>query len=432
MSNRHSRQITTSSFGRLSPAIDEKTGIVSRIDVLRNTALDPDLFCAVAQDAKLAPIIGYGFDNRGAAAALTLTRAAVRAAGECIERYCSAFYEPAELYESTISDLESSSKQFLATQSFYSFDIEQYKRADFPFKSLSAQSKIKWVNAHDFHSGEDVLVPASCVYLPYLFQGEPITHAPISTGLAAGTSISDCIEKGLAEIIERDTLMINWKTQRKVPSIQIETVLGRSEEIDRLMLSTSRLPGRWFLHLLTLDIEVPVMSATFMNHSGPPLTSFGISANRDVMTALRGALEEALLSRFLLNRSPEVVNDNDSSTLAFRTLREHLFGHATSQSLKRSFFKIFDPVPTMPFDAVCSRFHTTQTAVEATRRAGLRVLYRDVTSSDVASLGINSVRVLVPTSEPLDPDHQSQHLGGSRLRRAANGKVLNPDPHPFP
>lgn len=424
---------TMSGFARLAAAVDEKTGIVQRVDILSNASKDPRVFCAVAQHASLAPILGYTFENRGGACALTRTRAAIRAVGECVERYSSAFYDPNTLHRSSIAELNSAHAVYYPTSAFYAFSAEQRQDSSFPYPELCPASVIHWVNAIDYHDRVKVLVPASCVYMPYLFRGEPVTHAPISTGLAAAPSREECIEKGAAEVVERDALMIGWKRGEIVPGLDVASTRGVDPIVDALLSSTSHLPGRWFLHLLTRDIEVPVISAAFIDDVGRPLTSFGIAANRDVTVALRGALEEALLSRFLLNRSPEVINASGDQARTYRTLRDHLFGHALSSALNESFFAVFSPTPTLSFGKVCTRFAQRRTVVNAINSAGLRVLCADVTSPDIESLGVFSVRVMVPHAEPLDADHETQHLGGKRLREGGcSAGPFNPAPHPFP
>jgi len=422
-----------SGLGRLAAAVDEKTGIVQRVEILKNASQDPRVFCAVAQHASLTPILGYTFENRGGACALTRTRAAIRAAGECIERYSSAFYDPSILQRASAAELNSTRAVYYPTSAFYAFSPEQRQNPTFPYPELGPASVIHWVKARDYHNRSEVLVPASCVYMPYLFRGEPVTHAPISTGLAAGPSREECIEKGAAEIIERDALMISWKCGDIVPGLDVASTLGVDPIVDALLRSTSHLPGRWFLHLLTRDIEAPVVSAAFIEDRDRPLTSFGISANRDVTMALRGALEEALLSRFLLNRSTEVVNASNDQSKTYRTLRDHLFGHALSSALKDSFFAVFAPTPKLTFDKIRTRFAQRRTVTDGIKAAGLRVLCTDVTSADIEALGIYCVRVMVPFAEPLDADHETQHLGGKRLREAGCPPgSFNPAPHPFP
>jgi ribosomal protein S12 methylthiotransferase accessory factor len=88
--------------------------------------------------------------------------------------------------------------------------------------------------------------------------------------------------------------------------------------------------------------------------------------------------------------------------------------------------------PEARLDALCRR-------VEA---AGSTLYAVDVTSPDVAELGLTVVRVLAPGLCLLDASHAARFLGGRRLYEAAAALGLrrgplpesdvNPDPHPFP
>jgi ribosomal protein S12 methylthiotransferase accessory factor len=79
--------------------------------------------------------------------------------------------------------------------------------------------------------------------------------------------------------------------------------------------------------------------------------------------------------------------------------------------------------------------------VERVRRAGLDVIACDLTTPDVAELGLSVVRVVVPGLHPLFMGHSNRVLGGTRLyavpsrlglRGLAPGQADNPYPHPFP
>ena len=69
-------------------------------------------------------------------------------------------------------------------------------------------------------------------------------------------------------------------------------------------------------------------------------------------------------------------------------------------------------------------------------------IVRDITPSDLASLGLRIVRTLCVGMHPLHGDHRLAHLGSSRLwntrrhfpfaERDATLDTLNPWPHPFP
>lgn len=427
-------------LGRLFDFIDSKTGIIRDAVIFRNHALDPKVFCAIANPASLLPHLGYDFDNRGAACGLTRSRALIRAVGECIERYSSAFYNERDLVFDTSENLSANRIEHYSHSLFYPFSEQQYNSREFRFKRIESGTEIHWVSATDFSLSTKVFVPASCVFLPYRFEKEPISHDPISTGLAAGISIDDCIEKGVAEIVERDALMIAWKSSLTPTRINIDGIETHHPEIAKLLNAVCHLPGRWYVNLLTRDINVPVVSAAFIDSEGLPLTSFGISAHKDFACAMASAIEEALLSRFLLNRTTIVKLPADSPLPDLSTLRGHLFSHAVSPNLKEEFLSIFDTGPVSTFFEIFECFKSGGSVLEETLKSGFKVLYRDVTTADLKASGVYSVRVLIPGMEPLDNDHYAPFLGGCRLAAAlidltGDGSIvrnINGAPHPFP
>ncbi len=83
-------------------------------------------------------------------------------------------------------------------------------------------------------------------------------------------------------------------------------------------------------------------------------------------------------------------------------------------------------------DAVCERL----------ARHGVSAFAVDVTSPDVAALGVSVARVVAPELCALDVSHRARFLGGARLYTAAHEAGLAPRdlvladlntlPHPFP
>lgn len=262
-----------------------------------------------------------------------------------------------------------------------------------------------------------------------------MTHAPISTGMAAGLTRDSCLQKGAAEIVERDALMLHWKCRITAPAIDPQSIAGARPDLYQLIASTRHLSARWRFNLLTLDIDVPVISATLINDEGIPLTSFGIASNVCPLEAAASAMQEALLSRFLLNRTNLAPLESEINVSRFRTLRDHLFGHAVSASLRDSFLELFGGQPVIDVAQLEARFAGCKSVVSALNKAGLEVYCVDITSEDIRSAGIEVWRVLVPTAEPLDNDHLYQHQGGERLSRFLKNKgvaTYNMLPHPFP
>jgi ribosomal protein S12 methylthiotransferase accessory factor len=285
------------------------------------------------------------------------------------------------------------------------------------------------------------------VYVPYLFdrEEEPFTHMPISTGLAAGPTYEACVEKGVLEVLERDALMTRWLHELPAPAVDPETCRGVDPLLDA-SLSAGEGTGasgtaRWHLNLITVDIPVPVVTAALIDDEGDPMTSMGVAAHRDPVRALLLAVEEALLTRVLLSRASELRGVTSPPTEA-TTLRGHMLAHACDPELRRGLDRVIGSGRVLPLPAVVARFRASSGRPLAALLggAGLTAWSVDLTTPDVAAVGLSVARTLVPGLQPLDNDHRHRHLGGRRLASvpAALGVPgrplddLNPLPHPFP
>jgi len=423
--------------------VDPKVGLIRSVKLVKLSETDPITYLAYTEPCDTTPIAGIAAANRGAACASTADRAILRACGECIERYCSAFFDLDSLRLASEQELEGEGRQYVSVRTLYPFADTQYARTDFPFEKVSSRRQLRWI-AGCTTDDDPIWVPASCVFVPYRFDDsvEPFTHMPISTGLAAGPSVQACIEKGICEIVERDALMIIWYAKIPVPRIEVSSCYGISEEIDALLQSVSAREPRtsWFLNVLTLDVSIPIISAALIDEGSPPLTSFGVAAAVDPARALQGALEEALLTRLLVNRCPELRDDEIGAARNLRTLRDHMLVHAGSDLLRSRMNFLTSEGPLVAFHDVDWPNDQTRTVQERCRAAGLMVASVDITTSDVKELGFKVVHSMIPGMQPLDNDHQHRYLGGERLLSVprkmgfavASLKDLNPDPHPFP
>ncbi|MEZ4450580.1 MAG: YcaO-like family protein [Nannocystaceae bacterium] len=426
------------SLAAFASLVDPKTGIIRGVDLMKLGPSDPPVFLAHAAPCDTSPITGMRAANRGAACSVSADRAIVRACGESVERYCSAIYDPRELRLAPAAAITRAGDRLVEVDALYPFGDETRALPGFPYGHVLEDTPIRWALGRSQRTGEAVWLPASCVYVPYLFDRavEPWTHMPISTGLAAGRSIEGCITKGIYEIIERDALMIGWLARLTRPLIDPESCRGRAADVDRLLDGAAITGARWHLSLLTLDLDVPVIGAALIDPGDPPLTSFGIAADDDPVHALRLALEEAALTRTLVNRSPEILDHPGEVHDNYDTLRGHLLAHATSSALRERLRFMTDDGPRVAFESL---FRPRPPLAERLAAAGLEAIWIDVTTDDVAQCGFRVVRTVIPTAQPLDNDHRFRYLGGRRLHEVAarHGVDLtrvgtNPDPHPFP
>jgi ribosomal protein S12 methylthiotransferase accessory factor len=425
---------------RMRMAVDPKVGIIRSAEFMRVTENEASVFVAYADPCDTTALAGIESSNRGGACATDPERAFLRACGEAIERYCSSFFELDTLELASEEDLASSGRRYIRVSELYPFLDNQYG-SGFPFERVDPRKKLRWAEIRSASTGCLALAPASCVYVPYRFDRsvEPFTHMPISTGLACGPSHDFAFEKAVLEVLERDALMIVWR--RKLPTSRIRTESCKGLDSDLDLLLTAEGPGgaQWHLNLLTLDVEVPIVSALLMDRSGLPKTSFGIAADLNPLRALTRAMEEALLSRFLINRGSELCRQTRVIEIP-RTLREHLLLHASSPKSREMLSFIINTDRQVDLDATLSGFALENVDL-STRLAqcGLESFYIDITTRDVRDLGFTVIRVLIPGAQPLDNDHLYPYLGGKRLQStpirlglSEHLSVLNSDPHPFP
>ncbi len=428
-------QVALSDFAAM---VDPKVGIIRAVEVIKISETDPCVYLAHADPCDAMPLAGIAAANRGAACAIDPDRAILRACGECVERYCSAFFEFDRMRLASPRELSASGERFVVPGDLYPFQDKQYVSEGFPYQPVMPECRIRWVPGQSVRGGP-VWLPASCVYVPYLFETgvEPFTHMPISTGLAAGQSVQACIEKGIAEIVERDALMIVWYGRIPAPRIRPLSCFGISSDIDGLLSSVRGAHTSWLLNVLTLDVKIPVISACLIDDGSPPLTSFGIAAHADPARALLGAVEEALMTRLLVNRCSELQDGAEFGGGGLRTLRDHLLAHAASPELLSRMTFLTRNGPLVDFQDVMSR--RPESVTDRCAAAGLEPVWVDVTTPDVEDFGFKVIRTAIAGMQPLDNDHRNRHLGGQRLLsvprklgfRLSPGE-LNPDPHPFP
>ncbi len=429
---------TQAALSEFAAMVDPKVGIIRAVEVIKISETDPCVYLAHADPCDSMPLAGIAAANRGAACAIDAGRAILRACGECVERYCSAFFEFDRMLLASPRELSDSGDRLVPPGALYPFQNRQYAGKGFPYAPVTSECRIRWVPGQSARSGR-VWLPASCVYVPYLFETgvEPFTHMPISTGLAAGESMQACIEKGIAEIVERDALMIVWYGRIPAPRIRPLSCFGISSDIDGLLASVRGAHTHWLLNVLTLDVDIPVIGACLIDDGSPPLTSFGIAAHVDPARALLGALEEALMTRLLVNRCSELQDGTAFGGGALRTLRDHLLAHAASPELLSRMTFLTQEGPIVDFQDVTSG--RSESVAERCAAAGLEPVWVDVTTPDVEEFGFKVVRTVIAGMQPLDNDHRNRHLGGERLLSvprkmgfSLSPGELNPDPHPFP
>jgi ribosomal protein S12 methylthiotransferase accessory factor len=373
-------------------------------------------------------------DSRnGSGAAFDRSTAMWASFGESLERYAAYLPDQTRLVFVAEEDLGGSA---VPLEEFILFHDSQYACKDIPFHRPCSRLQRNWVAANDLTHGGERFVPAMMVYLGFkLSDPRENIMQNTSSGLSCGSTYLDAVRGGLYEVIERDAFASMWQLRYAPPRLSISDALASRLLPDvRRALASSHVA----LHLwsITSDTGIPViMAAADAQRDGR--VTFGACANADLVRAVNKAVIEALhglvwSSRFRNLGKPMPERDQiarPSDHLAYYLepgRREHLAFMFDSQDAIDS----EELLPGVPrnVDEVTAHLGAL----------GHRVLTVDVTTDDVAALGLHVVRTLVPSLQPLLFGGNLISLDERRLRTLARHWGIhdfpapNPAPHPFP
>lgn len=426
--------------------IDQKTGVIRYIEPVERDAGGPAFFHYRGEASNTAAFVRQkNFADTGGAAT-SRERAAAKAIGEAIERYCSAIYNIEGL---PLFSFEQAPFDCTAPEEYALYSPEQYNSPGFPWAPFEKASPIRWTAAVDLKTKAAVHVPAARVYMPYSYYagtGDTPIDQPISTGLACHIGYAAAVRTAICEVVERDAVLITWQAMLAPPQIRIETL---SEENYDLVQRFEATGATVFMFDLTLDHGVPTVLAVLRNSlSSAAALVFAASASPSAEDAVRKSLEElahtARYCQTVKSHAPRLVADppefscvTDQMThLNFYVDHAHTrYTDFLFKSDKRRDFSELRSFDTGDAEAevegLVSRIHDV----------GHRVLVTDLTTSDIEPLGLCVVRAVIPGFQPLHMGYRLRALGGQRLwtvpqrlgyRGITRETGDNPAPHPYP
>ena len=141
---------------------------------------------------------------------------------EAIERYCISYIPRKEVIYKKKDEL-AKSRTF---EKYYLYSEEQYNHNK-QFANPEKDS-LHWTKILSIDKKTWKYWPASLIYIPFNIS-KPVAETT-TTGTAAGYNLKNCIESGLLELIERDSLMINFMQNLNPPEIDISTIYGDNKE----------------------------------------------------------------------------------------------------------------------------------------------------------------------------------------------------------
>lgn len=367
------------------------------------------------------------------------------ALGEAAETWSAACVDMERVRLATWREL-SHEHTALEPERFALYSEHQYQTPDFPYHPFTRDTPVGWVEGWSLVRRAPVWVPASRVFLPYEhLPGEPSIGFQCSTGLAAGGSLSQAILSGLCEDFERDAFILFWLDELPARRVHLE-----GSSLWRRFETYFAVPGyEYRIYDVTNDVGVPTALVLLICPSAHgELYVAGAASRPRWDQAVEKALLEAVQGRpyilSLLQQDPNWQPGPDFSNVVDFEAHGRLY--TSVRELLPILLGIEErvtahvPLASLPRLGGENLQGDIAWLVGRLAERGYEAVVVDLTTPDVAALGLRVVKVLTPELQPLHADHHHPHLGGERIRevpvrlgvrRAHEPPRINPYPHPF-
>ncbi len=338
------------------------------------------------------------------------------ARAEAVERFAAGDISPSRLVRSRAGDLPNA----VLPAELHAYN-ERQLAGPRAAEAYRPDTRYLWIRA-ETATGEERMVPAASVMLPFTDPDAPPLPRVTSSGMAVHPDRDEARRRALAELVERDAFMWTWLRRESPPLISTGELDGQLaehvEELDGAGLGVTLLD-------LTLDTWPVVLCLL----DGGPELAVGASCAATGRAAASRALVEAST---VLWRDPEQAGDPPQPEQVLTALDHLEFQRSPLAGPDRAFLTASRV--RVPVDALGD-------SDEPLERALARIsepLFVDLTSRETSPF--HAVRALVPGLVPMTFGYDREPFGMPRLARpirspgrdldlATAGPIL---PHPFP
>lgn len=397
----------------LAGLVCDKVGIARALRRIRPPECLRELHWVYADPAPTKHLFGVSALNAGSGVSDSLERASWKAFGECIERYCAA----AAYYTGGVSEL-SPAGNGLRLERFRLYASSH--RSLVPFDFVDSRKPIRTCMFLNEATGLEEAVPAQFAYVPYPFaNGEAAFDDLDSTGLACSYDLETAKKRGLLEVLERDAYMKWWRGE--LDALRIDTQVDDVTMPQALLGAIARSGLELRVLVLTPFQTVRVfLSFLCSDEQGWPRIVLGLGCADTSARALRLSLEEALLG--FVGYAERLRRVQDDSALSHpepdfaKPFHYAATAHGAALLRARVEGKRDGTLSSLIRSDCPSDFAAIANTVS---RSGYEVLWREITTPDVALAGMKVARVICPQAQRLD-------------KRYPHAGATYEHPHPFP
>jgi ribosomal protein S12 methylthiotransferase accessory factor len=427
----------------MEAVLDPLTGIVTGLRTIPLDHGSPSIFNASVRMADTSSYLGHKCFGRNGGAGLTEMDAWNAALGEAIERYCVSAVDPQRLHFGSWKELEKKSENPLHPAEIALFMDFQHESLG---NSFTEDTALGWIGGRSLIDGRSRLVPACLIHIPYhpIRPHEPLIGPAISTGLACGASAEGALLSGLCECIERDAFSILWLNRLPATRLEID-----EPSIREMFARRFRRPNmEYHIFWLSFDFSLPTVVVLIRdNNFNPPVVCFGGACRVDIRAAVVKALVESVQG-WTWARYERLKHGEEPLPRSFEEIRDfdaRVRLYACSDMSEALDF-ILQSTDCVPLSSLMreprSNDEVLASITDELGKAKTDAIAIDLTTVEVASLGLRVMKSYCPRLQQVEGDHRYPLLGGSRWKEVPvacgyrkqpiTREQLNAYPHPYP
>lgn len=424
--------------------LGRRLGVFSGMSAIPYVSEDGSLCHVSVQMGDHSTLPVGGRIDSGGGTHSTLEGACLRALMESVERYCAACVD----YRRLVRSRPVPGGPFLFGKALPLYAPFQYETSGWPYRPLTRDSDIRWVDGRSLVTGRRHLVPAGLVYVPYDYDQllDERLGPSTSTGMACSTSWAQANVTGLLEVCERDAFTIMWLNRISMPLLRVPEGSAFAEELDAMVADPTA--AMTFVDL-TNDFSVPVVCGVLKRELfGKPLVTIGLASRPGRVGAARKAAFEAIseyrrIRDILESPQPPFVPTKGFTNVSDFPWHGLVYADPALQpqldfitASQEEHVLEDDDVSSEPAESRLQRY------LQQIHACGGDALTISLTTREIQSMGLHVVKVMVPQAVPLNPHHLAPWLGhdrifevpvrlGYRSSRPALSDLNLDYPHPF-
>jgi ribosomal protein S12 methylthiotransferase accessory factor len=458
------RQIvtTTNNFGdsnplsenelleRLRKLIDIRTGIIleseklfvnNRLDINSHyfftaTCSKPLRIGLAGELTKLVQLDNSLISPSPSGSGLSPDEAEMHTLMEAVERYSNMVVDESRFIWSAYQDIEKMAVNPLDLGLYLDKHYDETKA----ISRFSVDLEIPWIDGKDLFSGKPVFIAADFVHYPSIRE-KPLVFET-SNGASAHTDLVQSIINGLYEVIERDSFLTMWLNRISMPILDIKRLPCEFNEPMKLI---SEYGMSVKLVDLTNDSRIPTVMAVCCNDDPDkyPALAVGTGTHVEPERAIRKALLEMEFGLISTLEDPEERNILDPNKIS--SPFENAIYYLNPKMRKHWEFMISSKHTSKP-PRLAGRFSKDNHVllmrmVTHLQTMGHRVVWVDITPTDIRKIGLSAVKVFVTGFQPMYVGNKLR-LNLGRLHESAeyvcnnnmatrDSTELNYAPHPL-